>query len=231
VDHRARARSRRCPVDVSDSVSDKQLDAREEYVDELASPAATATSQSITFAEKPRSCVPPDTTLAPASSASAGDGARHRHPGRDAARYGLYPDGQLPRMVIVSDGNQTAGDLAVEAYRAKELNVKVSWRTFSRGQGERRCASSASPCPTTSRSASRSRSPPRCGRPSRSAWCSSLQQDEFANALEPRKDTELREGKNLIKFKSEAKRAGATTYTPPARQLRQGHREGPTTWP
>jgi hypothetical protein len=29
--------------------------------------------------------------------------------------YGLYPDGYLPRMVIVSDGNQTVGDVAVEA--------------------------------------------------------------------------------------------------------------------
>ena len=45
--------------------------------------------------------------------------------------YGLYPDGYLPRMVIVTDGNQTQGDVAVEAYRAKELGVKVSWRTFN----------------------------------------------------------------------------------------------------
>src|SRR5262249_58538649 len=44
--------------------------------------------------------------------------------------YGLFPDGYLPRMVIVSDGNQTQGDVAVEAYRAKELGVHVSWRTF-----------------------------------------------------------------------------------------------------
>jgi Mg-chelatase subunit ChlD len=39
-----------------------------------------------------------------------------------------------------------------------------------------------------------------------------LQQDEFPNMLEPSKQVDLREGKNLIKFKSEAKRAGATTY-------------------
>src|SRR6185369_10836800 len=44
--------------------------------------------------------------------------------------YGLYPDGYLPRMVIISDGNQTQGDVAVEAYRAKELGVHVSWRAF-----------------------------------------------------------------------------------------------------
>jgi len=39
-----------------------------------------------------------------------------------------------------------------------------------------------------------------------------LQQDEFPNPLEPQKTLELREGKNLIKFKSDAKHAGATTY-------------------
>jgi Ca-activated chloride channel family protein len=39
-----------------------------------------------------------------------------------------------------------------------------------------------------------------------------LQQDEFPNPLEPTKTLELREGKNLIKFKSDAKHAGATTY-------------------
>ena len=58
-----------------------------------------------------------------------------------------------------------------------------------------------------------------------------LQQDEFPNALEPSKTVDLREGKNLVKFKSEAKRAGATTYQLRLVEGRQGHREGRTTRP
>ena len=33
--------------------------------------------------------------------------------------YGLFPQGYLPRVVIISDGNQTQGDIAVESYRAQ----------------------------------------------------------------------------------------------------------------
>jgi uncharacterized membrane protein len=39
-----------------------------------------------------------------------------------------------------------------------------------------------------------------------------LRQDEFPNALDPRQEVELHPGTNWIKFKSQAKRAGFTTY-------------------
>jgi Ca-activated chloride channel homolog len=200
-------------VDVSDSVSDKQLDAARRYVDQLEATRGDGNLQLITFAEKPRVVRP--------ESGGALAAAIARHPGAGAGTdtqaamqlaYGLFPDGHLPRMVIVSDGNQTAGDAAVEAYRAKELSVKVSWRTFSEDKvSEVRVVGVTVPDDI------------KVGQPfevSAEVWSTepqrvvlSLQQDEFPNALEPRKDVELREGKNLIKFKSEAKRAGATTYT------------------
>ncbi|HWU87784.1 MAG TPA: vWA domain-containing protein, partial [Kofleriaceae bacterium] len=127
-------------VDVSDSVSDRQLEAARTYVDQLAKTEGDGNLQLITFAEKPKVIREGD----------AGTGAGRslaqsiaRHPGAGAGTdaqaamqlaYGLFPEGYLPRMVIVSDGNQTAGDVAVEAYRAKELGVKVSWRTFAQDQ-------------------------------------------------------------------------------------------------
>ena len=138
--------------------------------------------------------------------------------------YGMYPDGFLPRMVIVSDGNQTQGDVAVEAYRAKELGVQVSWRTFDQDKtSEIRVVGVTVPDEI------------KVGQPyevTAEVWSTeaqkatlALQQDEFPNGLEPVKDVELREGKNLIKFKSDAKHAGATTYHLRLAQVRARHRE------
>ncbi|HEV7555802.1 MAG TPA: VWA domain-containing protein, partial [Kofleriaceae bacterium] len=166
----------------------------------------------VTFAEKP--------SVARREDGKSLSAAIKRHPGAGAGTdvqsamqlaYGLYPDGYLPRMVMVTDGNQTAGDAAVEAYRAKELGVKVSWRTFDQDKtSEVRVVGVTVPEDI------------KVGQPyevTAEVWSTekqnvtlALQQDEFPNPLEPQKTLELREGKNLVKFKSDAKHAGATTY-------------------
>ncbi|HET9621285.1 MAG TPA: VWA domain-containing protein [Kofleriaceae bacterium] len=199
-------------VDVSDSVSDKQLAASKAYVDSIEAAAGDGNLQMITFAEKP-------SVVRKAEGKKLSDGIA-RHAGAGAGTdtqaamqlaYGLYPDGFLPRMVIVSDGNQTQGDVAVEAYRAKELGVHVSWRTFDQDKtSEIRVVGVTVPDDI------------KVGQPyevTAEVWSTeaqratlALQQDEFPNGLEPTKQVELREGKNLIKFKSDAKHAGATTY-------------------
>lgn len=199
-------------VDVSDSVSDKQLDAAKKYVDELQAAKGDGNLQVVTFAEKPVVARPKD-------GAKLSSGIT-RHPnggaGTDAQAamqlaYGLYPDGYLSRMVLITDGNQTQGDLAVESYRAKEMNVKVSYRTFEGDRtSEVRVVGVTVPDDI------------KVGQPyevTAEVWATdaqsatlALQQDEFPNGLEPSKTVDLREGKNLIKFKSDAKHAGATTY-------------------
>jgi len=199
-------------VDVSDSVSDKQLAAAKKYVDELDKQKGDGNLQLITFAEKP--------LVVRADSGEALSSAVARHPkagaGTDAQSamqlaYGLYPDGFLPRMVLVTDGNQTQGDVAVEAYRAKDLGVKVSWRTFDQDKtSEVRVVGVTAPEDI------------KVGQPydvTAEVWSTepqsvtlALQQDEFPNPLQPEQKVDLREGKNLIKFKSDAKHAGATTY-------------------
>jgi len=199
-------------VDVSDSVSDKQLAAARGYVDQLAAASGDGNLQLITFAEQPIAVRKVDGK--PLSAGIA------RHPGGGAGTdtqaamqlaYGMYPDGYVPRMVIVSDGNQTQGDVAVEAYRAKELGVHVSWRTFDQDKtSEIRVVGVTVPDDL------------KVGQPydvTAEVWSTeaqkvtlALQQDEFPNGLEPVKEVELREGKNLVAFKSDAKHAGATTY-------------------
>jgi Ca-activated chloride channel family protein len=203
-------------IDVSDSTSDKQLAAARSYVDSLAAAAGEGNLQLITFAEQPIA-VRPSGDARDGAPLSAGIG---RHPGGGAGTdiqaamqlaYGMFPDGYLPRLVIISDGNQTQGDVAVEAYRAKELGVHVSWRTFDQDKtSEIRVVGVTVPDDL------------KVGQPydvTAEVWSTetqkatlNLQQDEFPNGLEPVKEVELREGKNLIKFKSDAKHAGATTY-------------------
>jgi uncharacterized membrane protein len=199
-------------VDVSDSISDRQLDAAAKYVDQLEDSQGDGNLQLVTFAEKPRVARKPD-----GGRLSA---AIKRHPGAGAGTdtqaamqlaYGLYPSGFISRMMIISDGNQTQGDVAVEAYRARELGVKVSWRTFDQDKtSEVRVVGVTVPDEI------------KVGQPyevTAEVWATekqtvtlALQQDEFPNGLEPQKTLELREGKNLVKFKSDAKHAGATTY-------------------
>jgi len=199
-------------LDVSDSVSDKQLAAARDYADTLEAAAGDGNLQLVTFAEKPTVVRKQDKKpLSAAIVRHAGAGAGTDTQAAMQLGYGLYPDGYLPRMVIVSDGNQTQGDVAVEAYRAKELGVRVSWRTFDQDKtSEIRVVGVTVPDDI------------KVGQPyevTAEVWSTdaqkatlALQQDEFPNGLEPVKDVDLREGKNLVKFKSDAKHAGATTY-------------------
>jgi Mg-chelatase subunit ChlD len=196
-------------VDVSDSVSDRQLEAARGYVRELAGAKGEGSLQVITVAEKPR--VVRGQSPIDGIARHAGAGAGTDLQAAMQLGYGLYPDGYLPRMVVISDGNQTTGDIAVESYRAKELGVKLSWRTFDQDKvSEVRVVGLSLPDEV------------KVGQPfevSAEVWSTepqtvtlSLKQDDFANALDPSQTVELHEGKNVIKFKSEAKRAGATTY-------------------
>ncbi|MBA3538464.1 MAG: VWA domain-containing protein, partial [Deltaproteobacteria bacterium] len=199
-------------VDVSDSISEKQLAAAKKYLDELETVQADGNLQLITFAEKPKVVKKGDEgSLSAAIKRHVGAGAGTDAQAAMQLAYGLYPDGFLPRMLIISDGNQTGGDLAIEAYRAKEMNVKVSWRTFDQDKtSEIRVVGLTAPEDI------------KVGQPyevTAEIWSTekqnvtlALQQDEFPNPLEASKNLDLREGKNLVKFKSDAKHAGATTY-------------------
>lgn len=200
-------------VDVSESVSDAQLAAARSYVDELSSARGEGWIKVVTFAEKPMVA---RTESGRPAIARHKTGAAKGGAGTDVQAaiqlgYGLYPPGYLPRMIVVSDGNQTRGDVVSEAYRAKEMGVKLSWRTFAEDQvQEIRVVGLHLPDEI------------KVGQPFEimaEVWSThaetvtmTLRQDEFANALEPSKTVELHEGVNRIPWKSEAKRAGATTY-------------------
>ena len=198
-------------VDVSDSISDKQLAASKHFVNELATTEGQGNLQVITFAEQPTVARATTGGLAAAIQRHANGGAGTDIQSAMQLAYGLFPQGFVPHLVVISDGNQTEGDIAVEAYRAKDLGVKVSWKNFEADPtSEVRVVGVTTPDEI------------KVGQPfdvTAEVWSTerqtvtlALQQDEFPNGLEGSKIVELREGKNLVKFKSEAKRAGYTTY-------------------
>jgi Ca-activated chloride channel homolog len=197
-------------VDVSQSITDQQMEEARRYVAEFDKARRPDDRlYVITFAERPQ-------------VVRLGEGEKiERHEKHGAGTniqaamqlaYGLYPDGYVPRMVLVTDGNQTAGDVLVESYRAAELKVRVSWKTFApERRPEVRVLGLSLPDEV------------KVGQPfevKAEVWSThdqevtlALTQDEFPNGREPRKTVKLRAGeKTKVTFTSEAKRAGHTTY-------------------
>lgn len=199
-------------VDVSDSVSDKQLEAAQRYVETLRQSKGNGHLQLIAFAERP--------AVVRSEPTSAASAAIQRPPNAGAGTdiqaamqlaYGLFPSGYVPRLVVVSDGNQTAGDVATEAYRAKSLGVRVSWKAFEADPApEVRVVGVSAPDDIKVEQPYEVTGEIWSNRPQTVTLA--LQQDQFPNPLEPTKRVDLREGKNLVKFKSEAPKAGHTTY-------------------
>lgn len=116
-------------VDVSDSVSEAQLEAARKFVAELGAAAAKDDNlQVITFGEKPSVVRRKDGTFPIVRHGGGGAGTDIQ--AAMQLGYGLFPPDHLPRMIVISDGNQTGGDLLNEAYRAHDMGVKVSWKLF-----------------------------------------------------------------------------------------------------
>jgi Ca-activated chloride channel homolog len=207
-------------VDVSPSISDKQLASAQKYVAD-AYRARKGDDQLfvVSFGERPE--------LVPAASNQPPVIARHQgeQAGTDIQAalqlaYGLYPPGYLPRAVVISDGNQTSGDVLAEAYKAHEFGVKVSWQVFdSDRQKEIRVVALHLPDEV------------KVGAPFEvvgEVWSThdeevtlNLRQDDFPNGLEPTKTVQLHEGVNRVPFKTEAKAAGFTTYKLSLRQPKE----------
>lgn len=125
-------------VDVSESVPDASLERARDVVQRAWDARGDGEVHLVTFARRPRVVdLPADTRRIPAL-------ARHTQPreagaGTDVAAamqlaYGLYPPGTLRRMVLLTDGIETQGDLLAEAERARRFGVRVSHHLFREGR-------------------------------------------------------------------------------------------------
>jgi uncharacterized membrane protein len=200
-------------ADVSESISDKQLAAEQAYIDEVfAARTPKDLLHVVTFAERP-------TVVRATQDGRAPRIARHPQGGAatDIQRalqlaYGLYPPGYLPRAVILSDGNQTSGDLLAEAGKARDFGVRVSWKVFPE-DARREIRAVAIHLPEKINVGAPFEVTGEIWSTGDESATVTLQQDDFPNLLEPAKTVTLHEGVNRVPFKSEAKAAGITTYT------------------
>jgi len=125
-------------VDVSDSISDAALRGATQTLEQArAARRPDDELRVISFARRPRLLEPgPNGELPPwrepaASRPSADD--RYSETDLQAAlqlAYGVFPEGYLRRVVVLSDGVETRGDLLAEAQRAAGFGVQLSALPF-----------------------------------------------------------------------------------------------------
>ncbi len=113
-------------VDVSKSISDLQIKAAEEYLTQLTEMKKSEDRLiAISFAKHAHRLTDFKDI--------------QRHEGEDEATnlqaaiqqaYTLIPDGYVPQIVVLSDGNETRGNAASEVAKAQALGMRISWRNF-----------------------------------------------------------------------------------------------------
>lgn len=120
-------------VDVSESVGDDVLSRARAFVDAIRAGRGERCLRVVTFAERPRLDEAYDGTTGGAAH-DEGRGVL-RHPGAGGGSdlalalsfaYGLFPPGALRRVLLMSDGAETQGDVLSEASRAARFNTRVS---------------------------------------------------------------------------------------------------------
>jgi hypothetical protein len=198
-------------VDTSDSISDEQLAAAHQYVEDARhSRHGDDQLRLVTFAEHPHAVDLPadDQPLLPFT--------RDHAAGSDLEAalqlaYGLYPPGTLKRAVLISDGNETSGDIAAEAFAAKNRGVRVHTVSFAAQHPDEVLVRSVhvpgdvkigGPFEVTAEVyASRA-----------SDATLTLYRDEFVNPMDGKKTVHLSAGANTVKWKTEVLQPGFTTY-------------------
>jgi secreted protein with Ig-like and vWFA domain len=199
-------------VDVSDSISDRQLEAARHFVDEVrrARPPGDFL-RLVTFARHPRVVeLPPLSDDGPVAL------ARHDAGGSDLGAalelaLGLYPPDTLRRAVLVSDGNQTEGNLAAAALAAHARRVRVSAVSFPAEQDDEVLVRSLRvPADVKIGAPFEVTAEVYAARPEHAVV--TLYRDEFINPQGGRREVDLDAGANLIRWKSEVVSPGFTTF-------------------
>jgi Mg-chelatase subunit ChlD len=200
-------------VDVSDSISDRQLEAARKLVDEArAARHGDDVLRVVTFGQHPRAVdLPPDGAPLPADFLARHDGDASDLAAAVQLAYGLYPPGTLARAVIVSDGNETAGNLAAEAFSARDRGVRVSYASFPAEQDDEVLVRSLKlPADVKVGAPFEVTADVYASRAGRAVV--TLYRDEFVNPLDGRKEIDLRPGENTVRWRSEILQPGFTTF-------------------
>ncbi len=202
-------------VDVSDSVSDEALASFHDIVEQSVRSRGDHHARVVTFARRPRVMELPTgdarTLRLPSLARHEGMGAGTDFASAIAFSYGLFPPGCIRRVVVLSDGVQTEGDVLGESARAARLHVRISVVPS-------RVASPAEIAVRDLRLPERVRvnepfdvrATVFANRPSRARV--TLMQGESVNGLDGTRVVELTAGDNDVRFRSVVRTPGDVTY-------------------
>ncbi len=200
-------------VDVSDSMSDAALERARAAVTEARAARGENDVQLVTFARSARAVpLPEDEPVPPiARHRGEGAGAESNIEGALQHAYALFPPGHLRRVVLVSDGGQTRGDLLAEAARAASFGVQIH-HLPSREGAPPEVGVADLELPDTIRVGEPFfvRARIFATRPGRARV--RLYQGETLNGLDSIRDLELRKGDNDLELQSVVRVAGPVTY-------------------
>ncbi len=200
-------------VDVSDSMTDAALEAARADVERARGARGENDVQLVTFARSARAVPLPDDGPVPpiARHADEGGGAESNLAGALQHAYGLFPPGHLRRVVLVSDGGQTRGDLLAEAARAATFGVRIHHRPSREGAPPEVGVSDLE-LPDTIRVGEPFfvRARIFATRPGRAR--ARLYQGETLNGLDGIRDLDLVRGENELELRSVVRVAGPVTY-------------------
>ncbi len=200
-------------VDVSDSIGEQQLAAAHKLVEDARQARhGDDVLALVTFARHPHLIdLPPAGTPLPPLARVPAEGDTTDVEAALELAYGLYPPGTIQRALIVSDGNETAGNLAAQAVAAHDRKVHVDYVSFAAEQDDEVLvralklpsdAKVGAPFEVTAEVYA--------SRPQKATL--TLYRDEFVNPSDGRREVTLQAGQNLLHWKSEVTNPGFTTY-------------------
>lgn len=218
-------------VDVSDSVTENAIgDARKLVEQGFAKRRKEDLVRVVSFAVRPKLLKnrrgPDDAVLAPKNIGRHGRGKKvstrsrleSEAPGSGSnlqaalqLAYGLFPPGYLRRVVLISDGVQTDGDVLAEAERAREHGVRVHAIPYKR-KPPAEVAIRSVRLPERVRLGETFQVRAEVYATRATTLKMRCYQGETLNGLEPLKTQKLKPGVNWVNFKSVVRVAGEVTY-------------------
>jgi Ca-activated chloride channel family protein len=202
-------------VDISDSISDKQLDYAREVLRRAAAAKGRHHMRVVVFARDAALAVGSSgTTTSPAALVRAGKPAASRATNIQAAiqhAHGLFPPDRVPRLVLISDGNETAGDALAEIPRLRERAVRLSVIPVPPRE-QREVLVQSLRVPTEVHVGAPFELTSRVFATHREKIVLTLDKEGLLNALDPRQEVLLQPGRNTVKFKSLVVESGVVAY-------------------
>ncbi|MFW6067637.1 MAG: VWA domain-containing protein [Myxococcota bacterium] len=202
-------------VDVSDSVPDPALeDARRTVRETWEARGEEDDVHVVTFAREARVATPGEDGQPPEVRRHDGDARAGAGSNVQAAlqlAYGLFPPDHLRRVLLLSDGGQTDGDLLSEAERADRFGVRLFHRLLDRGAPAEVAVRDLSlPDRIEVGKPFHVRARLFASQPTKARL--RLYQGRVINGLDGVRDVELARGETEVTFRSVVRVAGPVTY-------------------